>query len=80
MDERETFNLTKFDDTNFVLWKYGVSFMLESQDLMEIYWGDGHATRQGDKVERMVEMEEASVKDVCNSAKFSGLVAAHKFG
>lgn len=39
MAEKETFNLTKFDGTNFALWKYGVSFMLESQDLMEFIEG-----------------------------------------
>lgn len=35
MAERDVFNLTKFDGTNFVLWKYGVSLMLEAQNLKE---------------------------------------------
>lgn len=39
MAEKGTFNFTKFDGTNFALWEYGVSFMLESQDLMEFIEG-----------------------------------------
>lgn len=39
MAEKEMFNLTKFDGTNFALWKYGVSFLLDAQDLMEFVQG-----------------------------------------
>ena len=39
MADKETFNLTKFDGTNFTVWKYGVSFLLDSQDLMEYVLG-----------------------------------------
>ena len=34
MEDKEGFNLTKLDGRNFALWKYGVSFLLEAQDLM----------------------------------------------
>ncbi|KMQ86629.1 copia [Lasius niger] len=55
MAEKEVFNLTKFDGTNFALWKYGVSFMLESQDLMEFIEG---TDKQPDKETKLKEWKE----------------------
>ncbi|CAK9829726.1 Retrovirus-related Pol polyprotein from transposon TNT 1-94 [Anthophora retusa] len=34
MADKERFNLTKLDGGNFALWKYGVSFLIEAQELM----------------------------------------------
>nr|CAD7593292.1 unnamed protein product [Timema genevievae] len=39
MTEKDTYDLTKFDGTNFALWKFSVSFLLDAQDLVEFVEG-----------------------------------------
>ncbi|XP_017882356.1 uncharacterized protein LOC108626275, partial [Ceratina calcarata] len=55
MAEKEIFSVTKFDGTNFELCKYGVSLMLESQDLLEYVEG---TDLQPDKLTKVKEWKE----------------------
>ena len=39
MADKESFNLTKFDGTNFDMWKYSLSFVLDAQELTDFVEG-----------------------------------------
>lgn len=64
MSENTTVHLTKFDGTNFQLWKFGITFLLESKDLNGIVDGSAEEPNKNEKPEDWAKWKKENSKAV----------------